>query len=573
MPKVREYQRQVSPAALPASRFTGAADAESFGAGRARDIGNLGKGLQSLGEGTSKALAVYQAKSQDRRDKAVVRDNLNSAESDLRILEGDLRKPENRQQALDAYGVAQKQVNDLRKRYAEQLKNPRQRDLFTASFDSQMNGVLDRAFALQEKTRLDFEKITLDAQNQSAVQNAVTNRTDPEAIKNSELTVVANTRYTNRGLPKEAVDAAVAAGRHNLHASILSALTLDSPVAAQGYLKENWDSFDKTARESLKAELDEKAFDWTVRQDAARLVDSGLNEEQILAEIDKVKDPKKADALRARIKDRFEDRKLARELQEKENIYGAWQDVLQGGDIPYGRVAGQEAKAMELYKRAELVGFAQDSDRALLMQLGTLTDQELKQVDEVSMAGFGQRLSRDDFTAIFKRYRDLRRDKGVGLEPSKLQQIRSDSTLVKDALSAMGIDPTLKKRGFFGEKTKKTEDKAADQAVINTVMREFEREINDSARAKGRELFPEEKQELLDTVLLRGKTRNIFGQIKEQQLLFETPEGDLEKNFDIRDIPLNLQNQMQAAFAARGIPVTDDNVKTYWLEYLKSKKK
>lgn len=571
MPKVRTYETQVSPNPLPNVRFSPNATADSFGGGKAKQISQLGAGLQNLGEGLGKVGAVFAARSQERKDKALVRNSLNQAESDMRVFEGDLNRPENREKAIDAYGSAQKELTEMRKRYSAQFKNERQRDLFTASFDSQMNGVLDRAFALQEKSRVEFDQLTRDAQNASAVDNAVAARTDANAIKNSEITIVANTSAATVGLPKDVRQKAIADARHNLHASVYSALLNDDPRAAQGYLEANKDKFHGAAYENLKKEADDKAFTWQAREDAGKLINAGLTDTQIEEEIAKIKDPKKAEAISTEVKRKLEDRNLAREIQQKENAYSSWQGVINGGDIPYGKLSGTEVKAMENYKRAALQGFAQQSDRGLLMQLGRLNDQELKSIDEVTMTSYGQKLAKDDFDAIFTRYRDLRRTNDVGLEPEKLTQIRTDSAMVGDALKALGVDPDLKKKTFFGEKAKKAEEKASDQQIINDATEAFQREINDAEKSKGRKLAPEEKRQILDDLLIKGKIRSLFGS-KEGKFLFQTAEADLEKNFSIKDIPLKLQEQMQAAFKARGVASTPENIKNYYLEYLRRRK-
>lgn len=573
MAKVRTYDSKVRPNPLPSSRFSANATKASFGGGQAEDLISLGKSIQGVGEQANDIAVQYQKTSGERRDKSLVRDALNNAESDLRVLEGEMRLPENREKAIDAYDTVLKQTEELRKKYVQQFSNPRQRDLFMASFDSTMGGVRDRAYALQEKSRLEFEKLTIDAQKQSAVDNAVTNRTDPAAIKDAEVTIAANVNYMNRGLPKEIKKSALEVEIHNLHASVLSALTQDDPRAAQGYLEQNWGKFRPEARETLKAELEDKAFDWTVREEAAQLVNSGLQEEEIMAAVDKVEDPKKADALRKRVKERIEDRQVAREIQQKENTFTAWQGVMRGGEIPYGRLSGQEIRAMEVYKRAELRGFSQESDRSILVALGRLDDNQLKQIDEETMAGYANYLTRDDFNLLFSRYRDLRRDQGLGPEPKDLTRIRSRAQMVTDALASVGVDPSLKKQTFFGEKAKKAEEKTADQMVINDLTRQFERELNQAQRAKGRDLYPEEERQILDELMLTGKVRNIFGQVKEKDFLFQTDEADIEKNFDIRDIPAAVQQQLDEAFRLRGIPATEENIKNYYIEYLKSRKK
>lgn len=569
MAKVRTLDPQVAPAAVPNVRGSSNASAASFGGAQAADLKDLGSSLVSAGDGVTKAAAVYTVQSQDRKDKALVRDNLNQAEDEMRRLEGDLRRPENRERAIDAYSHAQKDFNETRKKYLNALGNDRQRELFTASFDSQMNGALDRAYALQETSRVQYEKITRDAQNQSAVENAVAARTDPKEILNSELTIIANTRAENAGLPKDVVNASVAMAKNNLHTSVVNALVQEDPVMAQKYLEQYKDKFNPTSYEALKTDTDQKAFDWTVRTTADKLISTGMNEQQIEAAVAEVKDPKKADALRARIKDGLELRNVARDIAQKETIYSEWNNVMKGGPVPYGRISGSEVKAMETYKKAEFAGFAPESDRGILMQLGRLSDQQLKEVDEVTMAGYGKSLNRDDFNVIFNRYRELRRGSQVGIEPEKLTQIRTDSAMVGDALKAVGIDPG-KSTKF--RKLKQAEENAADQLIVNDLSRSFEREINDAQLAKGRKLYPEEKQQILDGLMIKGKVRK--GLSNRDTYVFQADEADInEKNFSIKEIPAGIQEQMNEAFKLRGIAPTPDNIKNYYLQYLRSKKK
>lgn len=569
MAKVRTLDPQVQAAALPDTRRSSNASGASFGGAQAADLKDFGTALTNVGEGTTKAAGVFAIQSRDRKDKSLVRENLNSAESEMREIEGDLRRPENRDKAIDAYSNAQKSLTELRKKYAAQLGNDRQRDLFLSSYDAQMNSVLDRAFQLQETTRVQYEKITRDAQNQSAVENAVAARTDPKEILNSEITIIANTKAETKGLPKEFVDASVASAKNNLHSSVFNALLEDDPRLAQGYLEQNWDKFNPATREAQKKDSDQKAFDWTVRETAKTLVDSGFTEEQINAEIDKIDDPKKADALRARIKDDLEDRRIAREIQQKESTYSEWNKVMRGEPIPYGRISGSEVKAMETYQRAANAGFAQDSDRSVLMQLGRLSDQQLKEVDEVTMAGYGRSLAKKDFDPLYTRYRNLKRGGEAGSEGEALSQIRTDSAMVGDALKAVGIDPDKSSKFTKGKQLK---ENAADQAVVNELTRSFEREINQAQLSKNRKLYPEEKQQILDDLMIQGKVRK--GLANRDTFLFQVDDADInEKNFAIKNIPAGIQKQMDEAFKLRNIPATPDNIKNYYLTYLRSNKK
>lgn len=570
MAKVRGYEPgQVQANPLPSSRFDASASSDSFGGARASQFKALGQSLQNVSSGLQDAAVKFQ-QSNERKDRAVVRDNLNNAQSEARVFMSDLNRPENRQTAVDAYEKSQKQLTDIRRRYSSQLKNSRQQDLFTASFDDVMNGHLDRAIAIQDKARTDYEKETLAAQNQTAVEDAVASRTDPAAIRTSEVTIKANTAFENRGLPvpvrKKAVENAV----HNLHASVLSALTLDSPVAAQEYLKQNWGKFNPAAREGLKKELDGKAFDFTVRQRAAEISNSGAPLEDQLKQADTFNDPKMADELRQRIKEKYDDKVLARKAQEQALVQQEWSALTQdprGYQIPYEKFTDPEQwRAMEEYKRAALNGYSQSSDVPVLMKLGLMSDEQLKSIPVKEMAGYAHVLTEGDFKAVFDRYQSLNGGKGAKPLSDTVTQIRSDTALVNDALKSVGIDITAK-----DAKDKKKKQKYENTA--NEFYRAYQSELTQQEQKLGRKASPDEKQQVVDSLLIKGRVRNPdWFMLNDQDKFVFQVQNDEWKNFSVQEVPQEDQVKIVEALNRAGRPVTQEAVRNLYIKKLQGKR-
>ena len=321
MPKVPTYsQGQITQRPLPGIRLNPSATSESFGSGQARDVARLG---QAFGVASDTSLAIIKA-SQIRRDKALVRDSLNAVKSDLRTFMGDIYQRQGKD-AIDSYAEVEKKMLDIRRAAGSEFKNSQQRALFEASFSDLMNGHLDRAIVFQEKARRDFEIETLDAENQSFIDDAVAARTDIKEVAKAEQGIVANTRFKNRGkgaaITKESVKQAV----HHLHSEVLSAVSQDSPEAALAYLTDNFDKFDPSVREEVKTQLEIAVKDAKIRNMAIAISGSGLALEEQLAEIDSIADNEIADAVRKRVIDRDSVKNSAVQAQRKAVYEQEWQ--------------------------------------------------------------------------------------------------------------------------------------------------------------------------------------------------------------------------------------------------------
>jgi len=408
MPKVPTYNPgSVRESGLPGVRYSGGANENTFGSTTGRMIQAVGKAGEKLGMAMYQKLLSEQKKSDLTNDKSVVRDRYRQASSEIRTyLNEDVyrRKGEN---ATKVYGEVEQKINEIRKKYLKDLTEERQKDLFTASFDSLSEGHLNRAMSFQEKSRKAYEKMTMNAENQDAIENAIAARLDPNEIQTSEQTIIANTRYANKGMGDKITNKAVEDAVHNLHASVLSAVTKDSPEAGMGYLKSNWDKFNPKLREEMKKDLQDQAKNEWVRGKAVEL--SALPIDKALAEVDKIKDADDAAKVRRMVKDRYKEQEDVKKIKHKERLEKEVDAVFTDPvkyEVPLELPAKDQEHLYNLRQRMlkdekarRGVGGATKTDPKTYYELMNMEPDKFKQLN---LLEYSDRLSIGDFKSLTK---------------------------------------------------------------------------------------------------------------------------------------------------------------------------
>lgn len=552
MPRVRGAQPgQVQPNAAPAVYQSASASGESFGGGQARDIQRAGQGLQSLGQGIGNFALVEQ----DRVNKALVRDSLNSVRTDMRTFMADVYQRKGKD-AIGAHAETLKKVDELRKKYGAAFKNPVQRDLFDSNFSDLANDHLDKALVFGEKAKVEYENNSLDAENQNAIEDAVLNRTDRKAVGKAEFTLVANTRYKHRGQDPAFIKERVEEARHLLHKSVMEAIAVDSPVAAKEYFKKYQNHFDPSERTAIKEKLEKESLSFEVRQQALQWSTQGMTLEDQLKEVDKIKDPDRAKLLKAEVEERTKTKDVlkARQLADTEDAH--WQSVRNGGQVPFGRVRGEVARDMFAYQQAIVRGFAPSSDRSVLLDLGTKTDAELRDMPTQTLISYSDRLSQEDFDAVFNRHKDLKLGKAADDLEGRFKSVRSDATMINDMLEGVGLTTTGKKDG----------DRKKAAQLIGQFWEAYDQRAAEAQKKLGRPLDSLEKQDIAERLLVetqkKRKQLSFFGIGVPKKLAFEATIEDLDRG---------TRRRYQEALEKAGLPVTNETVLELYTRDLQDK--
>ena len=447
MPKAPTYEPgQIRPNPLPASNETANATGASFGGNRAKQIQQLGGSLQDLGRGVSNVSKALQA-SETRKAKSISRDSLNSATSEARTYLGEDVYRRKGKEAVDIYDEVEQKLQEIRKTHTANLQTEEQRNLFTASFDGVMNDHLNRVISFQEKERLSFEQETISAQNQSAVEEAIGARTDPQEIQKSEAIIVANTRFINKGQGAEIIDKAVKDGVNNLHGSVLSALAKDSPEAALGYLEANKDKFNPTAAIAAKEELTALARNATIRNTAINLTNSGLSFEEQLEAVDKIEDEEIAVEVRKRVKERNEVKTSINEAKKQQHVETQWDELFQDPikfspdiELPAAQqkqMYEYKAKAIEAWKEENGIGVAKTTDWDRWHEVMSMDDKDFLKLDIYSEVN---KYHPTEFKDLVKMQRSMRKG---GDEAADVFRVRNYNQQASQAIAGIkGIDAT-----------------------------------------------------------------------------------------------------------------------------------
>ena len=323
--------------------------------------------------------------SQDRADRAAVRDRLSTARKELRELTGAYYRLQG-EAAANIYPDAEKALTEVRKKHTQEIKDPRQKELFDASYDSLAEGHLNRIYSFQEQQRVVWEKETRDAENMNAIEDAAAAWTDPAAIRDAELTVKFNTAANLKGMGDKVIKKGIEDATHLLHTEVLKKVGAYSPQAALDYIKQYGDRIKPVEREVLKQQLQLKADIVWARDKALELANSGKTFEEQLAAADAEKDANKAAELKENLRsirtDRENAKKEAATARYETEVDALWKDP-KGYKIPMDLDAKTQTELYNLQRKfktdAGVSAVATDWDT--YYRLKSMPVEEFKKVD------------------------------------------------------------------------------------------------------------------------------------------------------------------------------------------------
>jgi len=501
---------------------------EQFGLQDAQTLGQVGSSLQQIG---AQALATN---TQTKR-KAKIRDSVNEFNTFSREYNSSVYDKKAKD-AIDVYPESQKVYEDTRNKMADSFTNGIEREMFLSSINPNINNSLNGIFKHQENQISNYEDITLDAQNQNFIDNAVQNRFDSEYIKAQEDGVVANTRFKNNknGLDGEVAKQNVEASINNFNVQVLE--SFESPSESSKYLESNWDKFNPSVRTELKERLDKEMEEVFIREKSLEISTSGLTLEQQLLEVDKIKDPGQAKQVRANVKTRYNEKQAIRKGEQQKFVEDEWDDLFENPlsyIIPIKQVDSTTQKqmlifknnAIEDYKRSKGLGAGKKTDFILYNELMSMSEEEFLKQDLNSHLS---KLAPTEFKELVKNQRALR------LNDSEAERTRTFQQQAKDKISGMNqFDPKKGER---------------ERTNLNRFMEQFNQKLTT--------LSPEDRTEVnigqvVDTLLapvsIHRPGRNKF-------FRFEIPyiEDPKQKDFVLEErIPENLQKLSNVNFDKR----------------------
>lgn len=450
---IKQYEPgQVKNENLPSVRFTAGASPDMFGAAQAQQIKQVGAAIGDA----SNTLAYLAKESQRKRDTAVVRDTFNQAQDEALQYSTSVFQQKGKD-AIDSYEDARKAFSEMRKRYSQDMKDTRQRELFDASFDSIQRQHLNAIMDHQEKQRQIFETETLDAENKMAHDMAVAYRNRAQDIRLSEETISANTAFKYRGMGDTVIKQKTKEAMHAMHADIIDAFIKDGqPDTAGDYVKKNRDRFNEAMLPEIEDKIKKSGDNKWILETAVNLNGSGKSLEDQLVEVDKAgkgRDIETVEKLRQEVKQRYSDMEKIKNARIRETVEAEWDKLFAD---PYNyripqELPANEQTAMLNYRRSLLndavlargVDIPANGDSPLLKELMTLPPEKFA---AINLSQFSDRLSSQEYRQAAQMQRNARLDLGSA-KSQEYFRARSMASQAKDAIEGMKYFDTKKTGG------------------------------------------------------------------------------------------------------------------------------
>lgn len=265
MPRVPVYdQNVVRQAAIPGVGAGPSAGAESFGA-------RTGRSLQQFGAGVMDLAALMQVR-KEKAEQVQTRSLLNQAQLDaMESMKGNVLSRKGLE-AVDADQVATQAMDDIRKKYVQQLKSERQRQMFEASFGEIATSNIAHAMGHRDAEVDKAQAETRASHNQLAVDNAAFYR-DANSIQQAEATISYNTAADLRGMGEDTIRLQTSKAIAAMHSQVISDIyTGDGPEKAKAYLEAHGSKFAPEQAEKIR-----KAIEKDLAQKQAETVAAGIS--------------------------------------------------------------------------------------------------------------------------------------------------------------------------------------------------------------------------------------------------------------------------------------------------------
>lgn len=532
MPKIEQYgapkvETQVTPGARARNyQIAGVGD---FAAG----VNELGKGIQTM---------------QEAADKAAAEEALVAFEREKNNL---FFNPENGyfntqgRNAMEGAEPMTKSLNELRDRYAKELKSPRAQSAFSRAADAHITRGTADIMRHAQTGAMAWEKATIESRVENTIENASLYYNDPEQIKVQNAvgrqSVIDAAKL--EGIDGEALNERLQTYNSTFASSVIGAATAKSSDEGKAMLDEygSWlegpdrlkveaaiekrEKIEKTERENTFAvtQADTLIQQYGEDPDARAKINDAVNE---------IEDP---ELRRATSKEatRQLDIKMKAQGEQRVAIQEEVEDfILKGGTATqYAAANPDKWEAMSAQqRRAMLSGEPVVTDYNTLNELLLLPPEKLAQVDPSQYSHVMSPSDRNRLTNAVGAARNRSPESQIGR--TQAQQVKA---------TVEQIYGTTPKGGYKGSK--------ADQ--VNAFYAVVDAERVRREEEKGSTLTSTEY-----TTMLNEMTRDV---VQKDKYL-----GFIDDRMELKDIPADELQQLSDYLHKNNVPVTGDNlIKAY----------
>lgn len=505
----------------------------------------LGKGLSDLGESTQKIGQLIN-KENEEADKLRAKELAISA----RKLKNDLllkaQKDYTGSNAGKAYDEIMPELRSYRDKEYNGLANARQQRFFDAEV-MEVEAELDRGLSSHVAAEsAKYEESVYSSGLEVYQQEASLNYNDPTVVREKIFKSVQSVEEyaQRRGLaPEQALLEKNKAVANNVAGVMMRHLNNNDPVSAKKFLDEYKDAMDQDSVAKLEGQIKEN----TTEVEALRLAENviakkGLSMTSALKEArDLSKDnPELQKRAVAEIKTRIQEREQALNITQEQQYLSATQYINNKREMPpqsmlstltperranLVRYYEQGAVTKENYAEFQKL-MARSADPEAFNSFATTDFSDPK----LALAPSQQeqlRKRRDDLLA--------KRDEAV----QKSDEIRTEDAAVKGILKTVGINPGTEREQLFYEQL------GYEKKVL--------------ARQLGREPTAGEVRDRANAIVLEVPGTGFLGFGKK-------------KAFEI-DIPPAEKTNIEAALKKRGLPVSENSIRSFYMQFMNAKGK
>lgn len=507
---------------------------------------DVSSGLQSLARGVGAVGEVVDAKVQ--RDAKTEADSAD-AEITGAWLEWDAK---NRltftgERAKEYEPAAADWWNKARETYGAKL-SPMARAQIGTSLERKrstaMASVMERAGAEQERHSTNV----YDAAQSREIELAAD--TGNYAGGASNIRVKAAEFGAARGWKQDQVDAEIQRRVGALHLTAVEKLAATSAEKATAYYEANKGEIPAAAQNKVEAVLKAEGDNQFATRFAAQNAGLPLSEQTAKASA-AVKDPERLEKTLQQIRNTFALKQQAQREAEQGASDDAWQMVGQGRRVPEAtlqRMNGRERVQLQDYLR----------ERAKQAASGTAVKTDwATYIDARERLAAGQNVDLRPLTtkiapAQMEQLLDI---KTKATTPGKQDSLLTDEQRINQALVALGID------------------KKNDPASAAALAQEVDRRVRvESAARGGKDLTADEKQKLIDSVVMDRVYVDEWGRDPEKSVAMLTPEEMKDayvrvngKNIKVSTVPMSDRQNIIAALRAVGQVPTEQAIVNLYL--------
>lgn len=402
------------------------------------------------------------------------------------------------------------------------------------------------AFVNAEKER--FADETYAADVATTIQFGVTSGDVASAAQ--QIREKAAILGARKGWTTEQVQAEALKNLSAMHLAQITKLAESNAEAAQAYYNANKAEVNFAHQARVEQVLKAEADNQFATQFAASVANKPLDDQ--LAEAAKITDPARREKTLIQIRNNHA---LVRQAeQERENAAAdqAWQLFAQGKKIPEAvllQMSGSERVQLQEAQRTRAERLA--AGRSVKTDALTYIDlrERIVNGEKVDLRAYTEKISFSDLKGLVDLQTSVKQGGG------KQDTMLTDEARIRNALVGLGVDPKK------------------DPETAVKLTNEIDRRVRAASAAKGgKDLTADEKQAIVDRVVLDKVYVDEWGRDPEKPVVLLTPE-EMDKayvrvngkNVPVSSVPAIDRRQIIAALKATGQPVTEQAIVEMYL--------